>query len=585
MSPSISPRMFLQIFVQMCARMFLLRGVRFVPVARMGCLVLLWLCAAPLWAQSRAWFDRDAIALDETVLLTFEVADTSGRGLPDMASIVREFAIVDQNVSTRLAVDNGGMGMHMTVRLTLQPLREGTIELPAMRFGRDTTPPLRLTVLPPRIPTQAPPSPQSSPQSALPAVFIESELETATPYVQQSVGYTVRLYYEFSTLIDGRLDQDPPDGASLQKLSDDIQRTRQIGRTLYNVVERRFLLIPERGGRVVVPAPRFLGRGIDPFSGPFGGVRGDVRVRGQPSELQVRPIPAAAAQPWLPLRGLRLRYLESPQTLRVGETARVTVEVVAEGAVAAQLPSLELRIGDGAQTFPEPAQSQDDFKDDRARTTVVRRFAVLPTRDGTLRIPGPRIDWWDAEAGVARTASLPDLVLTVSPAAAGTPARIEGATADARDGVLAWAPRNLWVWLLLPLGAVWIVVLVWGGRLWWMRRASTRARAVASPAGVPTRPDAQAWARALARGDRGEIARTLCAMAPTPVADLDAVRPQLDDPAQRAAVASLQRARWGRGDAAAAIAAMRTAFAGGPRWRVAAAETAPLPLAPLYPAH
>lgn len=551
-------------------------------VVRWCCIALLWLCAAPLWAQSRAWFDRDSVALDETVVLTFEVTDTSGRGLPDMASIVREFAIVDQNVATRLAVDNGGMGMHMTVRLTLQPLREGEIELPAMRFGRDTTPPLRLTVLPPRVPTQAPPSPQSSPEAAMPAVFIESELETATPYVQQSVGYTVRLYYEFNTMIDGRLDQDPPDGASLQKLSDDIQRTRQIGRTLYNVVERRFLLIPERGGRVVVPAPRFLGRGIDPFSGPFGGVRGDVRVRGQPSELQVRPIPASAAQPWLPLRGLRLRYLESPQSLRVGETARVTVEAVAEGAVAAQLPALELRIGDGAQTFPEPAQSQDDFKDDRARTTVVRRFAVLPTRDGTLRIPGPRIDWWDAEAGIARTAALPDLVLTVAPAAGGAPTRIEGETAGARTGALAWAPRNPWVWLLLPLGAVWIVVLVWVWRIWWVRRASTRTRTAASPAGA-SRPDAQAWARVLARGDRGEIARMLCAMAPTPVSDLDAVRPQLDDPAQRAAVASLQRARWGRGDAAAAVAAMRSAFAAGPRWRRAPASIAPGPLAPLYP--
>lgn len=556
------------------------RGSRFAFTARCCWVALLWLCVLPVWAQSRAWFDRDSVALDETVVLTFEVSDTSGRGLPDMAAIVREFAIVDQNVATGMSIDNGAMSMRMTVRLTLQPLREGLIELPAMRFGRDTTPPLRLTVLPPRVPTTAPSSAQPSPDGAMPAVFLDTRVETPTPYVQQSVGYTVRLYYEFSTLIDGRLDQDPPDGATLQKLSDDTQRTRQIGNKLYNVVERRFLLIPERGGRLVVPAPRFLGRGIDPFSGPFGGVRGDVRVRGRPTELQVRPIPAGAAQPWLPLRGLRLRYLESPQTLSVGETARVTVEAVAEGAMAAQLPALAIKVGDGAQTFPEPAQSQDDFANDRVRTTVVRRFALLPSREGTLRIVAPRIDWWDAEAGVARTASLPDLVLTVAPAAAGAPARVDDpAPADA-TGALAWAPRNPWIWLLLPLGAVWIVVLVWAWRLWSLRRAAT-IRQPTWPPGAPSRPDAQAFARALARGDRAEIAHVLCAMAG--VADLDAVRQRLDDPAQRAAVATLQRARWGRGDASAAIAAMRAAFADGPRWRGATVAPAPALLAPLYP--
>jgi hypothetical protein len=57
---------------------------------------------------------------------------------------------------------------------------------------------------------------------------------------------------------------------------------------------------------------------------------------------------------------------------------------------------------------------------------------------------------------------------------------------------------------------------------------------------------------------------------------------RLDDPSQRAAVEAMQRARWGDGDGAAARAAMRSAFAGGPRWR-ALATTAASSLPPLYP--
>jgi hypothetical protein len=95
--------------------------------------------------------------------------------------------------------------------------------------------------------------------------------------------------------------------------------------------------------------------------------------------------------------------------------------------------------------------------------------------------------------------------------------------------------------------------------------------------------DAQALTLALTRGNCGDIARTLCAMS-TPVAsDLDAVRARLADPAQRAAVEALQRARWGDGDTAATIAALRAAFASGPRWRKPPVRTQAALLPPLYP--
>ena len=135
-----------------------------------------------------------------------------------------------------------------------------------------------------------------------------------------------------------------------------------------------------------------------------------------------------------------------------------------------------------------------------------------------------------------------------------------------------------------------------GWQLWTTRRrqqqAPPAARAAAAAwvpppiaaARAPLLPaDAKAWANALARGNAAEIARLLCAMATPVVADLDAARARLTDPAQRAAVDALQRARWGNGDTATAVAAVRAAFAAGPRWRTTAAPTVPALLPPLYP--
>lgn len=570
----------------------------------------LWLCAALAWASpvdaaNRASLDRNRIALDETVVLTIDVDANDVGNIPDVNALVRDFMVVDHSSQPKPALVNGVIDLRIVMRLRLRPMREGEIVIP---FDTGGGPPLRVMVTPPRNAAALPRAPTASAEPAR-MVFFDSRVETTTPYAQQSVGYTLRMYYDMTAGVNGRIDQDTPDGASLKFVGEDALPLQQIAGRFYNVHERRYVLIPERGGRLVVPPPRFLGRGMDPTAGAFGRSE-ELRVSGRALELQVKPIPTTAVQPWLPLRSLRLRYLQAPPEARVGETALVTVEAVADGAVAAQLPALTVQVGDGAQVFPESAQSQERFVDGGAEASVVRRFAVLPSREGTLRIAGPRIAWWDAQAGVARTASLPDLVLQVGPSLGAASPSATGPRSAAADDDMSvppwrrWVPEQPWMWMLVPLSALWIITLLFGWRMWSARKrwndtapvpaaAAPRSGGAVPSSAAPSsagpappslsRPDAQAWARTMARGDRGEIARMLCAMASPPAADLDEVRERLDDASQRAAVRGLQRARWGSGDPAAATAAVRIAFADGPRWRVREVPAAAPLLPPLYP--
>src|SRR3546814_6863687 len=66
------------------------------------------------------------------------------------------------------------------------------------------------------------------------AAFIEAQIDDEDPYVQQSVGYTLRLYYD-TPLVSGQLDQATPDGASLQRVGSDLQYTRLVGGKRYTV--------------------------------------------------------------------------------------------------------------------------------------------------------------------------------------------------------------------------------------------------------------------------------------------------------------------------------------------------------------
>jgi hypothetical protein len=202
-------------------------------------------------------------------------------------------------------------------------------------------------------------------------------------------------------------------------------------------------------------------------------------------------------------------------------------------------------------------------------------------QSGTLVIPGPRIAWWDADAGAACIAELPPLRLQVAPAAqaavAGTPpAAMTPDAPDAPDApdVVDERRQGPHGWAIGLLAALAVAA---GIAAWWLQRA--RRRRAATATATPRVPD---LAQALQAGALAEIAQALMAAA-GPGADLATLQARLDDPAQVAAVQRLQAARWGADDAAAVLAPLRIAFARGPRWRRPARKSAGETLPPLYP--
>ncbi len=554
----------------------------------------LLLFAMPVQADVRASVDRDRVTLGETVVLNIEIDSISGMP-PDFRTMSRDFQVKDMTTNQQVDMVNGRVQLRVQFLLILEPSREGVLTIPALNIGGQQTQPLTVTVQPARnAPSTAAPEPEVIPRAS---IFLDSRIETETPYAQQSVGYVVRLYYLPGTLIEGQLNQPLPQGATLPRIGEDREYTRDIGGRQYKVLERRFLVIPERSGQIQIPPAEFEGRSVETIFDQVMGGRGDIQIKGKPYTLQARAIPGSAPQPWLPLRGLHLRYLEASRGGHAGEASTVVLEAVAEGAGASQLPELQLRANGDAQVFAEAAQIREDFVNDRPQVTVTRKFSIVPNSTGALRISGPRIVWWDVQAGIARTESLPDLVWQVQPgtqaagsnAAATNPAGGTAVVAK-RSGLSGMLSRAMeaspWLMAAVFLVLLWLFTLVWGWRLWTRRSAVANtvssSKVDASVAASGPRFDLTAFTRVLNGGDLGDITDALCALAQPTTANLDELRARLDDPAQRAAIDALQHARWGDGRAVEARAALRAAFAAGPRWRIERPAPKPI-LAPLYP--
>lgn len=532
-------------------------------------LPVLSILAGDAHAATRAWLDRDRIEVGETTTLNIETDQAAAR-MPDFDALLPDFVLSGHSSSRGTERTNGSQRDRVLFAVALRPRRDGLMTVPALRVGNETTAPLQLTVAPA----------STAPARAGEPAFIEGEADSQQPYVQQSIGYTLRLYYA-TPLVSGQLDQPQPDGAAMQRVGSDLQYTREAGGRRYTVVERRFVIVPERSGTLTIPGARFEGTGVGGFfDDMFGSGRRALRADGPPRILQVRPVPDGAPQPWLPLHGLELRYLATPDVARAGEAMTIDVELVADGAASSQLPELLLPPVDGAQVLPEPAQVDESFERGRLRTRVTRRFAVVPAAAGRLEVPGPRMAWWDVRAGVARSASLPALRLDVSP---GTAKPVDMQALPAADGRQAapLAGANPWPWIALGFALLWLVTLAWA-----LRRRTHRASEALQPSPPATQPmGVRQLQRVLQVGDPGEVEQALRALASPPASSLDALSRSLDDPAQQAALRGLQLARWADGDLAAARAALRTAFANGPAWRREAAPAEPGEelLPPLYP--
>lgn len=560
-----------------------------------------FLLALPALADTRVTLSKDAVAPGETVVLTIETDQPVAS--PDLRPLHGDFGIGDIGSSRQVSFDGKGMRASQQIRIELKPLRSGMLAIPALSVGNQRTAPLVLEVATrPGARAMAPGRSSVASTQANAPVFIDTVFDDATPYVQQAVGITVRLHYAIN-LFNGEFRQpEPQAGASLQPMGSDGRSVRMVNGREYQVLERHYLLLPERSGVLRMPGASFTGEGESGFfDGLFGDGRDPVSVQAPARSLQVRAIPASAGRPWLPARQVSMRVASPPTQARAGEAFDVVVELHADGAMAMQLPEIQL-MGDHAQVFAQPAQPTEDFANGRPQAVLVRRFSIVPQQAGTLRLQVSPVAWWDTAVDAPRRAEVTPMIVKVAPgsgryAAANPPMDAQPAptTTPAETGAMPRL-RPVLPWVLGTAALALIALLAW-----WLSRRRSHVRDAESIVATPgtstdvastsrNEPGPAAAAnmadfrRAVQTGDLAAVARLLPSLSQPPSCSLAAARDHLEDPQQAEALARLEQALWGDGDADAARAVVRRAFAKGPGWKASRAQASPL-LPPLYPEH
>jgi hypothetical protein len=531
--------------------------------------------------QVRAFLDRDSVQLGESVTLNVQATDVDDATVPDFDVLVPDFVIIGNNSQQSYVNDNGHVVRTRLWAVALQPRRAGTLRIPALAVGSQHTEPLTLTVSP------ASNAPQGGPNRD---VFVEATADPASAYVGQQVLVSVRLFYA-GALAQGQLDAPQANGADVQKLGDDLHYQAERNGRMYNVVERRYTLFAHKPGKLVLPAIGFRGQMQDNgFGGFFGGGR-SVSAASPQVDLDIKPPPVDhGSGDWLPARKLELTLTGLPADGRVevGKPLTLTLAERAEGLPFEALPELSLPSIDGAEVYPD--KPTDATHDDGRwlQGSRERKFAIVPTRAGALQLPAITLEWWNTQTDQRETATVPAHTLqamavagaAIAPASAAT-SIIAPASAPVASPVAVKSSAHGWRVLALALFSAWLATLV----AWtWSAR---RARAVPAAQPSPRLDDAASRRAFRDAADAAALSHHLLAWARSErpgLRNLGELAAALDDDAQRAAIAELERQRYGTDATTVDPAAIKAAFRKGFAWRAdpgRPAEKGALP--PLYP--
>jgi len=375
----------------------------------------------PAIAHINVQFQPDRVAVGEPTQLIF-TSNTPFSERPNLSVLQTDFEIAGTQTRSSITIINGQKTTQNELVFNLLPLKTGTLTVPPLKIGQETTPTIQLIVQDKTTPIQ--------PSSA---ISFQASLSSDTIYEGESLLYEATLT-ESTGVFSAEIKAPYLENATIEQFADDTVHRIYLNQKPANVLTRTYLITPHATGKQTIQPARFWGQipreqdaseQISPFGTPmeiiFAGLPSltqDVLLPAKPLTLTVLPKPADyGADWWLPARELTLNILTPlPESGMVGDPITLVFELLAVGTDANELPTLTLPSSPHFKIYTNPAQRQN-FIDSQNRFTgrLAQEVNLIPLNAGTLELPMPKVPWFNTTIRQKEITSLPPVYLTIDP--------------------------------------------------------------------------------------------------------------------------------------------------------------------------
>ncbi|STX30161.1 KQDN repeat-containing protein [Legionella beliardensis] len=328
--------------------------------------------------------------------------DSATTGIPDLTPLQTNFTIVGTQRSTNYSVINGKATSSNQWIIALLPKKTGNLTIPAIQVGQEHTPAKTIEV------TKSQTNATSTDAVKQQDVILKAELSNNTPYVNEQVIYTVKLYNS-RRLLDVNYQGPQVDDALLIPLGDGRRYQAAENGRIYAVEEQQYAIFPQKSGEIKITPPSFNALIYDSMPEP-------VHIQAAASQLKVKSVPLNfQGKNWLPAKQVNLaeKYDQTLTSIEQGNTLRRTVTLQAIGTPAQLLPNLTFTSNDKFSVYPEKPIEKNSFRQFELIGTTTFNITYILNKPGKVTIPAIQIPWFNIVTNKEEVATLPALTLNV----------------------------------------------------------------------------------------------------------------------------------------------------------------------------
>ena len=363
--------------------------------------ISIWSTASNAELSTR--LSRSSIDELESVQLTIRANGTRSVEELDLSELEKNFQVLNTNTSSQYQYINGNEQSWVDYQITLKPRIAGTLTIPSLTIGNESSLPLTLKVRP---------ISQSLRDEINQLVFFEVETSKESVYVQEQLLFTRRLVYSNGVQLYNEIPGPPKIANALVLILGETRSgTTERNGKKYGVVEQRFAIFPEMSGKLEIPAiditasVRLIERGRVSRKG--------VRVSTTDLLVNVMPVPEAYPEeaPWLPAQAIILTQTLEPGVSKanVGDTLQRKIQVRIDGNTGSILPSLNAQPSESLfRIYPTAPSIKDDTSGDSVIGFRTESSSIVPLQPGQLSLGETSITWWDTVSNEVRTSVLAD---------------------------------------------------------------------------------------------------------------------------------------------------------------------------------
>ncbi|MDF1677756.1 MAG: BatD family protein [Legionellaceae bacterium] len=349
--------------------------------------------------------EPDSVGPSEPFNLILELDENAPPGLPDFGPLTHDFHIHGTAHSASYMYTNGQSKASTRWTVTLVPKRTGKVTIPSIQVGRARSRPITLNIGRHSAPQTSP-----HPQSVDSALFVQTKLSDKTPFLNQQLLYTVKIFHS-SSILDAAYQPPSLANALIVPLGNNRQyQVIEKGRP-YLVEEQKYAFFPQKTGAQVLFPPKFQALIYDDMPRR-------AEAHGDSASVDVSPIPSGFTQStWLPAKAVSLNehYDQTDKKMPEGSTLTRTITLKVVGLPAELLPPLDITKHDHFKSYPERPSFNNTVEGDNVVGSATIKINYLLNHSGDITIPEETITWFNTETQQKATVSLPAKTLHVTP--------------------------------------------------------------------------------------------------------------------------------------------------------------------------